>query len=88
MPSINKVDPSRPDDANPEWTENDFSRAKPGWQVFEELGMEPPRGRAKLDNPKVSTTVMLDPDVIAALKAAGEGWQTRLNAKLREALGL
>lgn len=32
--------------------------------------------------------VMLDPDVIARLKAGGKGWQTRLNATLREALGL
>ena len=32
---------------------------------------------------------MLDDDVIAALKESGEkGWQTRLNATLRQALGL
>jgi uncharacterized protein (DUF4415 family) len=38
---------------------------------------------------KTRVTTMLDNDVIAALKASGEkGWQTRLNATLREALDL
>jgi uncharacterized protein (DUF4415 family) len=32
---------------------------------------------------------MLDPDVISALKEDHpKGWQTRMNTKLREALGL
>ena len=34
------------------------------------------------------TTMMLDPDILNRLKAAGRGWQTRANALLREALGL
>jgi uncharacterized protein (DUF4415 family) len=29
----------------------------------------------------------LDPDVLAALRGTGKGWQTRVNALLREALG-
>ncbi len=38
---------------------------------------------------KTRITAMLDDDVIAALKESGEkGWQTRLNATLRQALGL
>lgn len=46
------------------------------------------RGRPPLDNPKVSTTIRLDPDVIAAFKADGPGWQSRINAALRKAKGL
>ena len=48
------------------------------------------RGRpAMLDAlKKQRVTIMLDPDVLQALKADGRGWQTRANAKLRKALGL
>ena len=37
---------------------------------------------------KKRVTLHLDPDVIAALKKDGKGWQTRANAALRKALGL
>ncbi len=37
---------------------------------------------------KRRVTMMLDPDIIARLKADGRGWQTRANALLREALEL
>jgi len=35
----------------------------------------------------VSTTIRLDPDVIEAFRAQGRGWQSRINAALREWLG-
>jgi len=35
---------------------------------------------------KVPTTIRFDADVLAALKATGPGWQTRLNAWLRRAV--
>ena len=48
------------------------------------IGRGRPRGSRK-----TRVTTMLDNDVIAALKEGGEkGWQTRLNATLRQALGL
>lgn len=33
---------------------------------------------------KVSTTIRFDADVLAALKASGPGWQTRVNDAMRE----
>ena len=36
--------------------------------------------------PKVSTTIRFDPDVLAALKKSGKGWQTRVNAAIRDCL--
>lgn len=42
------------------------------------------RGRPKADVTKVSTTIRLDPDVIAAFKAGGAGWQSRINDALRK----
>jgi len=44
------------------------------------------RGRPPLASPKTSTTIRLDADVMAAFKAIGRGWQTRINAILREAV--
>ena len=33
---------------------------------------------------KVPTTIRFDADVLAALKASGRGWQTRVNEAMRE----
>jgi uncharacterized protein (DUF4415 family) len=46
------------------------------------------RGRPKADVTKVSTTIRLDPDIIAAFKADGSGWQSRINDALRKVAGL
>jgi uncharacterized protein (DUF4415 family) len=42
------------------------------------------RGRPRAAVRKVSTTIRLDADVLAAFREQGEGWQTRINAALRE----
>ena len=62
------------DPDNPEWTEADFARARPGRPPL------PPERRKK------RVTLSLDPDVLAELKKDGRGWQTRANAALRRAL--
>jgi len=40
--------------------------------------------RGQTSTPNTNDFMHLDPDVIAAFKATGEGWQTRINAVLRE----
>ncbi|MDO9224536.1 MAG: BrnA antitoxin family protein [Pseudomonadota bacterium] len=40
-------------------------------------------GRPKAAVTKVPTTIRFDPDVLAALKATGAGWQTRVNEAMR-----
>jgi len=45
-------------------------------------------GRPKLPDPKISTTLRLDAEVLAKFKAQGPKWQTRINAALREYLKL
>ncbi len=42
-----------------------------------------PVGSTKADA-KVAIKLRLDPDVVAALRASGRGWQTRVNDLLRE----
>lgn len=41
-------------------------------------------GRPKSASPKIQLTVRYDADIVAAFKAGGEGWQTRMNNALRE----
>lgn len=41
-------------------------------------------GRPKGPKTKVSTTIRLDQDVIDAFRAEGPGWQSRINAVLRD----
>lgn len=43
-------------------------------------------GRPVAEHPKVPVTMRVDADVLAAIKASGSGWQTRVNALLREAV--
>ncbi len=42
-----------------------------------------PAGTVKVA-PKVSTTIRLSPDVVQAFRAAGDGWQTRIDAALKD----
>ena len=46
----------------------------------------PPRraGRPRVKTPKVFTGIRLDADIVASFKASGSGWQTRMNAALRD----
>jgi uncharacterized protein (DUF4415 family) len=42
------------------------------------------RGRPRLQSPKVQLSIRYDADIIEAFRATGEGWQTRMNAALRD----
>lgn len=73
---------------NPEWTREDFARAKP-LEAFPELTRAfPKRGRPPLPPgaAKRAVSIRLSPDVLDALRASGPGWQTRVDAILRKAL--
>lgn len=90
---MNNPKPPADYDDNPEWTEEDFARARPASEVLppEALALlvrKPgrPLGWTKPDAKK-SITLRLDPDVIEGWRKSGPGWQSRMNAALREALG-
>lgn len=79
-----------PDDA-PELTEDFFRRAevRHGDQVLRPAdGTLTRPGRPKSDDPKQQVTLRLDRAVLDAFRAGGPGWQSRINAELRKALGL
>jgi uncharacterized protein (DUF4415 family) len=87
--SSNRPNPELVDDDNPEWTQADFDNAVPFSRLPEHVKsilLGAPRGRPKSMAPKQRATVRLDADVLAALRAEGRGWQTRLNARLRALL--
>lgn len=48
--------------------------------------MRPMMGRPRIANPKAPLTMRIDADVLEALRSSGQGWQTRVNALLREAV--
>jgi uncharacterized protein (DUF4415 family) len=79
-------------DEIPELTDKDLDRGK--WyigskEVTAEEGKAAfrealKRGRPKSERTKTATTIRFDEDVLAAFKATGRGWQTRMNDALRE----
>ena len=66
------------DDA-PELTDEFFERADE--YIGDKLVR---RGRPKAASPKLALTVRYDTEVVDAFKATGKGWQTRMNAALKE----
>jgi uncharacterized protein (DUF4415 family) len=74
-------------DENPEWTDADFKRAVPFSGLPKKLQAKL-RGRPKAEATKVPVKLRLDPEVLAVLRATGAGWQTRVNAILRERFAL
>ncbi|MER2265537.1 BrnA antitoxin family protein [Methylobacterium oxalidis] len=67
----------------PELTDAMVARAAPG----DGADLARRRGRPRSENRKVLTALRLDPDVLAAFKASGPGWQTRINDVLRREAG-
>ncbi len=66
-----------------------FAKAKPASEalppeMYAALVAKRPRGRPKADETKVFTAIRLDADLLETFKATGKGWQTRVNAALRQ----
>lgn len=80
--------PEMIDADNPEWTEEDFARAVPFSQLPESLqeklrSLKKQRGPQKAPTKEV-VTMRLSRDVVERLRASGPGWQTRVDAALRQ----
>ena len=79
-----KPNPELIDSDNPEWTEEMFAQAK-RISDLPTLLQSKLRGRGpQKAPPKVSTTIRLSPDVVQAFRAGGDGWQTRIDAALKD----
>lgn len=92
MVKHHKPNPELIDEENPEWTAEEFRHAKPAAEILPELFgaqtaaamLQPKRGRPVSENPKAHVNLRLDADVVDAFRASGAGWQTRLNAALKD----
>jgi len=76
---------------NPEWTDEDFARARPAREVLSESVLNQFKrspGRPRSETPKQQVTLRLDADLLEHWRAQGPGWQSGINAALRRASGL
>jgi uncharacterized protein (DUF4415 family) len=77
------------DDENPEWTAEEFARARPLKEglpdVYEAL-RQAKRGRGPQKRPtKVMLAMRVNREALAKWRATGKGWQTRLAATIERA---
>jgi uncharacterized protein (DUF4415 family) len=83
---MKKAAPIDPPELGQDW----FDKARPASEVLppELLAVLPkkPMGRPRVPHPKAPLTMRVDADVLEALRSSGQGWQTRVNALLREAV--
>lgn len=82
-------EPDALDHDNPEWTDADFVRAKPASALPPEILKAFPKTRGQqLEPKKVPVSIRLSRDVVERFKADGPGWQSRIDAVLKKAVGL
>jgi len=81
MNAIDKA--SLPDAENPEWTDEMAANAVRIDALPLSLQRKL-RGRPKAEVTKQRTTIRLSRDVLDRFRATGSGWQTRIDAALKE----
>lgn len=78
---------NEPDDENPEWTQEDFRRARPVLEAAPGVVDAMLRYRGQRGHQKAPTkeliSLRVDRDVVAAFRASGSGWQARANEALK-----
>jgi uncharacterized protein (DUF4415 family) len=85
-----KFDPKLHDE-NPEWTKQDFAKAKPASEVLPPEVMAQFKnkgGRPRIENPKEAVKLRIDADVLAKFRESGPGWQTWIYGILRAAVSV
>lgn len=83
-----KNDPVVFTDDNPEWTEEDFAKARsPQEALPPEVLANFKRIRGPQRGPtKKAVSIRLSPEVVEHFKAGGPGWQSRINETLKKAM--
>ncbi|MHB0991106.1 MAG: BrnA antitoxin family protein [Burkholderiales bacterium] len=86
-----KSGPELMDEENPVWTTEDFAHARPASVALPRIfgteiaqAMLKPRGRPRAEHPKERINIRLSHEVVEHFKATGNGWQTRIDAVLRQ----
>jgi len=78
------------DDENPEWTDEDFKRARLPHEVLspEVLKAFPKTRGAQVEPKKIPISIRLTAEVVERFKADGPGWQSRIDEALKKVVGL
>lgn len=78
------------DDENPEWTDEDFKRARPPHEVLspEVLKAFPKTRGPQVEPKKIPVSIRLTAEVVERFKADGPGWQSRIDEALKKVVGL
>jgi uncharacterized protein (DUF4415 family) len=81
--------PTVTDYDNPEWTAEDFAKARPASELPPHILAAFPRTRGpQKASTKVPVSIRLSPEVIEHFKAGGPGWQSRIDDALKKAVGV
>lgn len=78
------------DDDAPELTADLLKRTLPAHEVLPETVLAQFKrspGRPRGEQAKTAVSLRLDADVVEHFRKTGPGWQTRINAALRRAMG-
>ena len=78
-----KPNPELIDEENPEWTDEMFKQSVRLAALPESL-LAKLRGRPKAAVTKERITIRLSPEVVEHFRASGAGWQTRVDAALKD----
>ncbi len=78
------------DTDNPPLTDAELARLRPLAEALPGIAVALANrpGRPRKEAPKVALSLRLDPDLVAAMRISGRGWQARVNATLRQTYGL
>jgi uncharacterized protein (DUF4415 family) len=86
--AVYKADPVDPD--TPPLTDADLAEFRPASEMLPQIlgqaradALMKRRGRPASAITKAAISLRLDPDIVAAFKSGGDGWQTRMNDALR-----
>ncbi len=88
--SEKKVAPIMPTKAEDQAINEGITKDPDTFELDAQFFKKARRGRPPLppSERKQQVTMLLDPDVVSYFKSKGRGWQTRVNAALRDVAGL
>ena len=79
------------EDEIPELTAEDFAAMRPASEMLPKIfgakraqEMLKPRGRPRAEKTKEHINIRLSPDVVQHFRSSGDGWQSRIDAALRQ----
>jgi uncharacterized protein (DUF4415 family) len=78
-----RVNPERVDADNPEWTKDDFARARPAAEMLSARLLRKVRGPQRAPT-KERITIRLSRDVLGRFRESGPGWQSKVDDALRQ----